>query len=345
MDDGLQIFDDHHHLGDPPQREILPEPLVDDAENAENVDIQHGMEGLVPEVTEDSSISSESENHDTLSNNSGDEDEDSESEQGDDWSENDEESESDQSSENKSNQSGESFDQDGIANAFLESDNVTDTDEGDNEDISRIEDGEKSEENLGRGMCQRHANPKYFNENFSNLQFLQHTFESLDQELRSQYLDHALDNFRLSGKTNLVERYLAGVALTQMSTSASLRKHGKEGDKCLLKEFAEFKNMDVMEAVDPGSLTPEQKHGALGMVSVIQEKRDHTPEQPHLKYQACANEKKQRHLYSKEETTSPTLSPDGFLLTLMTDAMEERMFQLLTWLEHILMHGWMSLLS
>jgi Reverse transcriptase (RNA-dependent DNA polymerase). len=121
-----------------------------------------------------------------------------------------------------------------------------------------------------------------------------------------------------------VERYLAGVVLTQMSGKAGLKKHGKEGEKCLLKEFTQFKNMDVMDAVDPDTLTPEQKKEALGMLSVMQEKRDHTPTNPSLKYRACADGRKQRSLYTKEETTSPALSPDGFLLTLMTDAMESR---------------------
>jgi Cobalamin biosynthesis protein CobT (nicotinate-mononucleotide:5, 6-dimethylbenzimidazole phosphoribosyltransferase) len=183
---------------------------------------------------------------------------------------------------------------------------------------------EKNEESLGRGMREKQANPRYYNDEFTHLQFLQHSFESLDSSDRAEYLQYALDDFLTSGKTHLVERYLTGIILTQMSGNAGLKKHGKAGEKCLIKEFTQFKNMDVMDAVDPDTMTPQQKQEALGMVSVMQEKRDHTPTNPSLKYRACADGRKQRAFYSKEETTSPALSPDGFLLTLMTDAMEGR---------------------
>jgi AAA ATPase containing von Willebrand factor type A (vWA) domain len=181
-----------------------------------------------------------------------------------------------------------------------------------------------AQEPLGRGHREKRGNPKYFNPDYTHLQFLQHSFETLDMKERSEYLHHALVDFNLTGRTHLVERYLTGVILTQMSGNAGLKKHGKEGEKCLLKEFTQFKNMDVMDALDPDKLTAEQIKEALGMISVLQEKRDHTPQVPNLKYRACADGRKQRHLYTKEETTSPALSPDGFMLTLMTDAMEGR---------------------
>ena len=58
------------------------------------------------------------------------------------------------------------------------------------------------------------------------------------------------------------------------------------------------------------------------MVSIMQEKRDDTPENPNLCYRACANVSIQKDLYVKEEITSPTtLSPDCNMLTLMIDAM------------------------
>jgi hypothetical protein len=109
-----------------------------------------------------------------------------------------------------------------------------------------------------------------------------------------------------------------------MTGANALKKHGKEGEKVLLKEFMQFKNMDVMEAMNPDDLTPEQKKNALGMVSVMQERRDNTPKMPHLRYRACANGSTQKGKYLCEETTSPALPPDSNLLTLMTDAMEGR---------------------
>lgn len=77
-------------------------------------------------------------------------------------------------------------------------------------------------------------------------------------EERSEYvyLQHSLTDFNLTGRTHLVERYLTGVILTQMSGNAGLKKHGKEGEKCLLKEFTQVKDMDVMDALDPDKLKP-----------------------------------------------------------------------------------------
>jgi hypothetical protein len=48
------------------------------------------------------------------------------------------------------------------------------------------------------------------------------------------------------------------------------------------------------------------------------------PENPNLRYRACANGSTQRGSFTWDEITSPTLSPDSNLLTLMTDGMEER---------------------
>mmetsp|Transcript_13911 Transcript_13911/g.26194 ORF Transcript_13911/g.26194 Transcript_13911/m.26194 type:complete len:735 (+) Transcript_13911:3-2207(+) len=176
----------------------------------------------------------------------------------------------------------------------------------------------------GRGQRVRAPNPRFYNEDFTHLQFMQHSFEMLDSHMRNDFLKYAIKDYTLSGKTRLVERYLTGVLLTQMSGAAGLKKHGKDGEKQLVREFTQFKNMEVMEAVDPDKLTPEQKQEALGMVSVMQEKRDHTPEDPNLRYRACANGSKQRGCYAKEETTSPALSPDSNMLTMMNDAMEGR---------------------
>ena len=70
---------------------------------------------------------------------------------------------------------------------------------------------------------------------------------------------------------------LWGHVPTDVSESAGLWKHRKEAEKVLLKEFQQFKNMDMMEVLNLDTLTIEQKEQALGMVNILQEKRDHTP--------------------------------------------------------------------
>jgi hypothetical protein len=256
-------------------------------------------------------------------------------------SENDDESESEDSTDNGSS-SDDSFenDDDESLGDDIDDGNLSDNNEGNLEDMlendhhgnvneSESDGAEENEsktndEILGRGQRLRNPNPKYYSGEFTHLQFLQQSFESLDGDSRLAYLKYALEDYCISGKTQLLERYLSGVVLTQMSARAGLIKHGKNAEKVLMKEFAQFKDMDVMEALDPDLLTKEQIQQALNMVNIIQEKRDHTPENPHLKFRGCADGSKQRGQYSKEETTSPTNGVDAFLLTLMTDAMERR---------------------
>jgi hypothetical protein len=76
-------------------------------------------------------------------------------------------------------------------------------------------------------------NPKCYGEDFH---FLQHSFESLDLlATREEFLLCAISEFKLSKKTYLLERYLSGVMLLQMSANAGIRKHGKEAKKSCLR--------------------------------------------------------------------------------------------------------------
>lgn len=73
-------------------------------------------------------------------------------------------------------------------------------------------------------------------------------------------------------------------------------------------------------------LTPEQKKKAANMINLIEEKinRGHTAANPVIRARSCYNGKVQRGLYTKEETASPTVSTDGFFITSIIDAIEER---------------------
>ena len=62
------------------------------------------------------------------------------------------------------------------------------------------------------------------------------------------------------------------------------------------------------------------------MINLIEEKvnRGHTPENPVIKGRSVFNGRVQRGLYTKEETASPTVSQNAFLLTSIVDAIEDR---------------------
>ncbi|CAK9034338.1 CCHC-type domain-containing protein, partial [Durusdinium trenchii] len=323
-----------HEFEERDNREIIPEPIDDDAvENRQEDDRDTDEANEVTDETDDgnqdetsdslSEDASESESDSPSSNTTTDEESDSEETSS-------EEETNESSSEEETNESNDTDDdlesQESDDDSASYSDESSDKEDQtiDNYSPEQEDDSTTADTDIGRNSRERVPNPRYFGDDYVNFQFLQNTFESLDEDSRAKYLEYALEDYRMSGKTTLVERFLTGVILTQMSARAGLIKHGKNAEKVLLKEFTQFKDMDVMEALDPDKLTPQQIKDALGMIGVIQEKRNHTPEAPELKYRGCADGRKERGKYTKEETASPTNSLDAFMMTLMTDAMEGR---------------------
>ncbi|KAI2506284.1 Reverse transcriptase (RNA-dependent DNA polymerase) [Fragilaria crotonensis] len=84
-------------------------------------------------------------------------------------------------------------------------------------------------------------------------------------------------------------------------------------------EFAQFEDLDVYEVVDPKTLTVEEKRAALRALNLLQEKRCGK-----LKGRTVADGRKQRSMYEKSETASPTVANDALMLSIMIDAHERR---------------------
>ena len=107
--------------------------------------------------------------------------------------------------------------------------------------------------------------------------------------------------------------------LTQMTARAGIKKHGKAAEAALMAEFAQLEDMTVYEPIDPATLTKKQRQAALRALNLIKEKRD-----GRLKGRTVADGRPQRLLYEKSETTSPTVSTDALMLSIMVDAHEGR---------------------
>ena len=114
-------------------------------------------------------------------------------------------------------------------------------------------------------------------------------------------------------------RYIFGWVMTQMSARVGLRKHGERAEEALLQEFMQMRDLDVYEILDPMKLSHEQKKAALRALNLLQEKRNGK-----LKGRTVADGRKQRPLYTKSETASPTVSTTALMLTIMVDAYERR---------------------
>lgn len=104
-----------------------------------------------------------------------------------------------------------------------------------------------------------------------------------------------------------------------MSASAGIKKHGQIAVEALFKEFMQFQDKEVFAPMAPKDLTRAIKKAALRAVNLIKEKRSGT-----VKGRSCADGSKQRGQYEKSKSTSPTLTNDGLMLSLIIDAIERR---------------------
>ena len=110
-----------------------------------------------------------------------------------------------------------------------------------------------------------------------------------------------------------------GFVFTQMTARAGIKKHGQAARDALTAEFAQLDYKGAYEPVHAADLTEPQRRGALRIINLIKEKRD-----GRLKGRSVADGRPQWALYTKEETSSPTATPESVLLTALIDAVEDR---------------------
>jgi Reverse transcriptase (RNA-dependent DNA polymerase) len=124
---------------------------------------------------------------------------------------------------------------------------------------------------------------------------------------------------RTHGNIDATRRHIYGFIMTQMTARAGIKKHGQRAEAALMREFAQFENLGVYEAVDATKLTYAERKGALRAINLIKEKRD-----GEIKGRTVADGSGQRSLYDKSETASPTVSTNALVLTIIVDAYENR---------------------
>jgi hypothetical protein len=145
-------------------------------------------------------------------------------------------------------------------------------------------------------------------------QFLQHEHEDASTNLRT-----AVQEMQRTGSDTNVLKCITGIIMTQMTAKAGIKKHGKVAIDALFNEFSQLHDLGVFLGQDEKLLSKAQKRGALRTISMIKEKRCGK-----VKGRTVADGSQQRDLYTKEETSSPTVSTDALMLTLLIDAMEGR---------------------
>ena len=113
--------------------------------------------------------------------------------------------------------------------------------------------------------------------------------------------------------------YIIGSVMTQMTAKAGIKKHGQVAIDALFQAFSQLHDLGLFEGQDARELTNEQKRAALRAISMIKEKR-----RGKIKGRAVADGRSQRSLFTKEQTTSPTVSTDVLMLSILIDALEWR---------------------
>jgi hypothetical protein len=105
--------------------------------------------------------------------------------------------------------------------------------------------------------------------------------------------------------------------LTQMTARAGISKHDKAAEAALMAEFTQLEDLSVYEPINPAALTKKQRQAALRALNLIKEKLD-----GRLKGRTVADGRPQRPIYDKSAATSPTVSTDLLMLSIVVDARE-----------------------
>jgi hypothetical protein len=138
-------------------------------------------------------------------------------------------------------------------------------------------------------------------------------------EVGENTLRKAVLELQNTGSNTKVFKYVTGFMMTQMTAKAGIKKHGQVAIDALFQAFSQLHNLGVFLGQHKSELTQTQRRGALRAISVIKEKRS-----GRIKGRTVADGRPQRTLYTKEETSSPTVSNDALMLSIIIDAWGRR---------------------
>ena len=106
--------------------------------------------------------------------------------------------------------------------------------------------------------------------------------------------------------------------LSQMHASKGIKVFGDRAIEALASEYSQLDGLVVFKPEDATKLTDQQKAAALNVIDLIKQKRCGK-----VKGRTVADGRKQRSEFNKEDTYSPAMSLEAFIVTLVVDAMED----------------------
>ena len=142
-----------------------------------------------------------------------------------------------------------------------------------------------------------------------------HQFDPQVYDVTNMHASHA------PKETVTVAQRMFGFVLTQMSAWAGIKNHRLAACDALTAEFAQLDYKGAYEPIHATDLTEAQQTSALllRIINLIKEKGNRW-----LKGRSVTDGRPQRVLYTKDETSSPTATPESVLLTAMIDVEEDR---------------------
>jgi len=103
--------------------------------------------------------------------------------------------------------------------------------------------------------------------------------------------------------------------ILMMTVRKGIRFYGEAAIIAIFNEYKQLKDLEVFGEIKDEDLTPEVKMNALRAINLIKKKRCGK-----VKGRTVANGRPQRAYVSREEATSPTVSTEALMTTLLIDA-------------------------
>ena len=224
-----------------------------------------------------------------------------------------------------------------ILNMTTEISETNDSEEDDHnsDDSTNLEQEQESQELRSDGRPKRKNAGKGINRLIMDMkgkEYYDYNHSLLIKKARLKHTKKQVTLTMLKKKKNIItnqqemmNKTLQFVFAQQMSAKKGIKQYGERAVAAILKEFTQLHNgavpgKPVVEPVDVLVLTSEEKRKALEAVNLIAEKRCGT-----IKGRTCANGSTQRrYLRNDESVSSPTVSLEALLCSLIIDAHEGR---------------------
>ena len=82
-------------------------------------------------------------------------------------------------------------------------------------------------------------------------------FSFLQTKFKLDFLSEAWKEYKLSGKTNLLERYMTGFLFAQLSAKKGIERYGREVELKLIHEFKQLMEYKTFHRCNASTFTQE----------------------------------------------------------------------------------------